>query len=101
MVDPDVFDENNLNRQLFSTEDNLGRPKAVAAASRVAAVNGAVETFPVVEFLDENNGRRILEGAAIAIDALDNNKGKRTRMRHAAASGYPLSTVRSEACSGR
>jgi|ADurb_Gel_03_Slu_FD_contig_123_17863_length_6723_multi_12_in_1_out_2_5 molybdopterin/thiamine biosynthesis adenylyltransferase len=90
MVDPDVFDENNLNRQLFSTEDNLGRPKAVAAASRVAAVNGAVETFPVVEFLDENNGRRILEGAAIAIDALDNNKGRKNTYAACCSLGIPF-----------
>ncbi|HAH68690.1 MAG TPA: thiamine biosynthesis protein ThiF [Synergistaceae bacterium] len=90
MVDPDVFDENNLNRQLFSTEDNIGKPKAIAAASRVAAVNGAVETFAVVEFLDEKNGRSILEGSAIAIDALDNNKGRRNAYAACCGLGIPF-----------
>lgn len=77
MVDPDVFDDNNLNRQLFSTEINIGKPKALAAADRVATVNSAVETFASVVFLDENNGRGILEGSSVVIDALDNNNSRR------------------------
>jgi molybdopterin/thiamine biosynthesis adenylyltransferase len=77
MVDPDVFDDNNLNRQLFSTEINIGKPKALAAADRVATVNSAVETFASVVFLDEKNGREILEGSSVVIDALDNNNSRR------------------------
>lgn len=77
MIDADVFDENNLNRQLFSTEDNIGKPKAPAAAQRVAAVNSSVEATAITAFLDENNGREILEGADVVIDALDNNRGRR------------------------
>ena len=77
MVDPDVFDDNNLNRQLFSTEINIGKPKALAAADRVATVNSAVDTFASVVFLDEKNGREILEGSSVVIDALDNNNSRR------------------------
>ena len=32
MVDPDVFDETTSTVSCFRLEDNLGRPKAVAAA---------------------------------------------------------------------
>lgn len=38
-VDPDTFSEGNLNRQLLSSSMNLGRPKALAAAQRMQAVN--------------------------------------------------------------
>jgi molybdopterin-synthase adenylyltransferase len=38
-VDPDVFDETNLNRQLLATTVNLGQHKVVAARERVALVN--------------------------------------------------------------
>ena len=79
----DVFDETQPSA-VFD-RGQLRHTKALRR-QQSRCMNGAVETFPVVEFLDENNGRRILEGAAIAIDALDNNKGRRTRMRHAAAS---------------
>ena len=34
LIDGDVFDENNLNRQLYATEENIGEPKAAAAAER-------------------------------------------------------------------
>lgn len=39
VVDGDVFEETNLNRQLLSTEALLGCSKAQAAADRVRAVN--------------------------------------------------------------
>lgn len=77
MVDPDVFDDNNLNRQLFCSEGNIGKSKALAAAERVAEVNSAVDTFAHVTFLDENNGRELLEGSSVVIDALDNNRSRR------------------------
>ena len=77
MIDPDVFDDNNLNRQLFSTEENIGKSKALAAAERVAAVNSAVDTFAKITFLDEINGRELLEGSSVVIDALDNNRSRR------------------------
>jgi molybdopterin/thiamine biosynthesis adenylyltransferase len=38
-VDPDVFDETNLNRQLLATTASLGRPKVEAARERLAVVN--------------------------------------------------------------
>lgn len=77
MIDPDHFDDNNLNRQLFSTERNIGEPKALAAAARVALVNSAVDAFAKVVFFDENNGFDLLKGSSIAIDALDNNRSRR------------------------
>ena len=39
LVDGDVFDATNLNRQLLSREDLIGESKAKAARDRVAAVN--------------------------------------------------------------
>ena len=43
VVDGDVFDETNLNRQLLSSTMNLGRPKTLAAQQRVMAVNPLVK----------------------------------------------------------
>ena len=37
VIDGDVFEENNLNRQAGCTESTLGRPKAQVMAERVAA----------------------------------------------------------------
>lgn len=70
-VDGDCFDETNLNRQLLSTEDNLGESKAAAAKIRMEAVNPTVRVESVREFLTEENAAAILENHHIVIDALD------------------------------
>jgi molybdopterin-synthase adenylyltransferase len=70
-VDPDVFQEHNLNRQLFATADQLGRKKVEAAALRVAAVNPAVTLRPVAEAFDAHNGADLLRGVDVAVDGLD------------------------------
>ena len=71
-VDPDVFEEHNLNRQLLSRIDNLGEPKVAAAAHRVAEINPAVQLVPHRKALGVENGRELLSGVTVAVDALDN-----------------------------
>jgi molybdopterin/thiamine biosynthesis adenylyltransferase len=90
MLDNDVFDDTNLNRQLFSTEDNLGKPKALAAAERVAAVNSAVDPIAHIVFFDEKNGRELLEGSSVVIDALDNNSSRRNLFKVCSSLEVPL-----------
>lgn len=70
-VDPDKFEEHNLNRQLFSTPANLGRAKVAAALDRVNEVNPAVKLIPVRTFFRAANGRELLQGVTVAVDALD------------------------------
>ncbi|MDH3329915.1 MAG: HesA/MoeB/ThiF family protein [Desulfobulbaceae bacterium] len=70
-VDPDVFEEHNLNRQILSTLNQLGQKKVEAAAKRVAAVNPAVKLRPVAEAFDEKKGSGFLQGVDVAVDALD------------------------------
>lgn len=72
VVDGDVFDESNLNRQLLSSPKLLGCKKAEAAAARVAEINAAVITRTVTHFLDADNGGDILRDVDLAIDCLDN-----------------------------
>ncbi|MCR5575568.1 MAG: ThiF family adenylyltransferase, partial [Oscillospiraceae bacterium] len=38
VADPERFERSNLNRQLYCTEESLGRRKAAAAAERAALV---------------------------------------------------------------
>ncbi|MCE5201540.1 MAG: HesA/MoeB/ThiF family protein [Synergistaceae bacterium] len=77
MIDGDVFDDNNLNRQLMCCEESIGTPKAKAAEYRVRLVNGAVTPLPRIEYIDEKNGIEFLNGCSVAIDALDSNRGRR------------------------
>lgn len=71
VVDGDTFDATNLNRQLYSTEDNLGTGKAAAAAERFKTVNREVKVRAVDVFLDPQNGGEIIRGQDVVVDALD------------------------------
>ena len=72
VIDGDVFEESNLNRQLLCTEEMLGREKAVVAAERIHAINSNVEVEPVVSYLGEANAAALFYGADCVVDCLDN-----------------------------
>lgn len=71
-IDPDVFEEHNLNRQLLSTMNRLGTPKTEAAAQRLHLINPAVRVSPIMAAFDKENGREMLQGVELVIDAVDN-----------------------------
>ncbi len=71
LIDFDIFEESNLNRQLFSTEENLGCSKADAAKERLNLVNSEVHYRFSKERLTEGNALELLKGAKIVVDALD------------------------------
>jgi molybdopterin/thiamine biosynthesis adenylyltransferase len=71
-IDPDVFEEHNLNRQLYSTPENLGRAKVEAAQERVSNINPAVTFVPKKVAFSKLNGFDLLQGADVVVDALDN-----------------------------
>lgn len=71
VIDPDIFEEHNLNRQLLSSPAALGRDKVAVAAERIAEINPAVTVTPVVKAFSAANGLGLLAGALVAVDALD------------------------------
>jgi len=71
LVDGDVFDDSNLNRQLLSSPANIGFPKSTVAADRIREINSAIEIFPHNSFFSTENGENLLQGADLAIDCLD------------------------------
>ncbi len=84
VVDPDVFDGTNLNRQILCTEDAIGRSKVEMACARVAAVNAEVQVEGVRDVLDEGNAASIIAGADCVVDALD-SADARLVLAHACA----------------
>jgi len=71
VIDPDVFEEHNLNRQLFSSPASLGRAKVQVAADRIGAINPAVNLVPIQTAFSPENGADLLGGCQVAVDALD------------------------------
>ena len=71
LIDYDVFEEHNLNRQLLSSADVLNRPKVDVALERVRAINPAVNVTPLKTFFSSENGRELVLGADVVLDGLD------------------------------
>ncbi len=89
VVDGDVFEESNLNRQLLSAPALLGVPKARAAAEHIRRVNPHVAVEAVEAFLTESNVRELICGCDIVLDALDNIPSRRLLASACAEAGIP------------
>ena len=89
VVDGDVFEETNLNRQLLSEVSLLGIGKAKAAADRIRKVNPEIMVDAVEEFLTEENAAVLLEGCDAVVDALDNISSRKTLAAACAKAGIP------------
>jgi molybdopterin/thiamine biosynthesis adenylyltransferase len=90
VVDHDVFDETNLNRQALSSMETLGKPKSEAAAATVSAINPGVKVMPFQVKLNASNAPEILAGANVAVDALDNVRDRFVLERTTKKLGIPL-----------
>jgi molybdopterin-synthase adenylyltransferase len=71
LIDSDVFEETNLNRQLFCTETSLGMPKVQVAAKRLAEVNSEVCVDTCKEALTCDNASELIAESQCVIDCLD------------------------------
>lgn len=90
IVDGDVFEATNLNRQLFSEVPVLGKNKAKVAADRIFRINPDIEVDAVEAFLTEENAPALLQECDIAVDALDNIPGRRLLAAACDKVGIPL-----------
>ena len=71
LIDGDVFEASNLNRQLLCQEDLIGFPKAQAAKNRVNAINSEVKVRYFIEYVDEVNLYEHIKDADVVMDCLD------------------------------
>jgi len=71
LIDGDVFEPSNLNRQLLCQEDLIGFPKAQAAKNRVNAINSEVKVRYFIEYVDESNLYERIKDADVVMDCLD------------------------------
>lgn len=74
LVDRDFVELSNLQRQtLYSEADAAAAlPKAEAAARRLRAVNSEIEYETCVEDVNPGNVERLVAGATVVVDGLDN-----------------------------
>lgn len=74
LIDRDVVEWTNLQRQSLYTEQDAreGQSKAGAASQRLVAINGSIDIQPIVADVSSHNIGSILQGIDFVVDAADN-----------------------------
>jgi molybdopterin-synthase adenylyltransferase len=90
IVDCDLFDETNLNRQALCVEETLGEPKARAAAQAVAAINPGIRVISHQLRLTADVIDGVLAGCDVVVDGLDNAPDRLLLQEAAGRLGIPM-----------
>lgn len=77
LVDKDIVDETNLNRQIIALHDTIGRNKVDVMAERIQNIDPEIVVHPIKMFyLPENAAEFDLSPYDYIIDAIDNITAK-------------------------
>lgn len=76
LIDADVVDVTNLQRQIIHSESSVGVDKVVSAKSRIAELNSETEVITYNFFFDVNNAESIAAEYDFIVDCADNNPTK-------------------------
>ena len=72
LVDADVVDKSNLQRQVLFGESDVGRPKVEAARDRLQDLNSGVDVVTHYELLTSHNVFDVMDGYDIIVNGCDN-----------------------------
>jgi len=72
LVDRDVVELTNLQRQVLFAESDVDLPKAEVAARKLQAVNSSVEIEGIAKDVHAANIESLLDGADVVVDGADN-----------------------------
>jgi molybdopterin/thiamine biosynthesis adenylyltransferase len=103
VVDPEVFEASNLNRQALCTTASLGRPKTEVARETLTGINPGVRIESCQDRLSPENAASMLQGADVVVDGLDSIQDRFTLeaaarelsipMVHAAIDGFVVQVM--------
>src|SRR3954452_12475262 len=72
IVDDDVVDVSNLQRQVIHSEDTLGEPKVDSAEKAIRKLNPDVDVVKYETRLDASNVMEIIDGYDVIVDGVNN-----------------------------
>lgn len=90
LVDGDVFEAHNLNRQLLSGTDQIGIAKADAAIKRVETINPGLDVIASRDFITDENAEKLVMSSDLVVDCLDNIQSRFTLQAAAKRAGIPM-----------
>jgi adenylyltransferase/sulfurtransferase len=90
LIDGDVVELSNLQRQPLYREADVGRPKARVVAERIRDLNHEVTFLVEEQYLSRENGERLLAGVDVIVDATDTLPARRVIDGVSRRRGVPL-----------
>lgn len=90
ILDPDHVEASNLHRQTLFREQDIGQPKAEAAARAVSALNTDVGVEAITTALDPANADALCEGMTLVLDCADSFAASYILSDTCMARGLPL-----------
>lgn len=93
LVDSDVVDASNLQRQTIFTEADIGRLKAEVAAEWVRRFDGALEVRADARRVGGQNAAPVLEDASLVLDGCDNFATRLAISDACVRAGVPLTSA--------
>ena len=90
IVDFDVVDLSNLQRQVLHTTDRVGEKKVVSAATAIAALNPDVKVVAIDAVLGPTNVDRLIAGYDVILDGTDTFETRYTLNDAAVVAGTPV-----------
>ena len=76
IIDNDIIDITNLNRQLMTNHSNIGESKVEVLKNRIASINPECSVNAINAFLDDSNIDSIVDDYDYVVDACDTVKTK-------------------------
>jgi len=93
LVDSDVVEASNLQRQTIFTPAQIGRSKALEAAEWVRRFDPAIDTRAVVDRVGRENAARIVDDADLVLDGCDNFATRLAVSDACVRAGIPLTSA--------
>jgi sulfur-carrier protein adenylyltransferase/sulfurtransferase len=90
IVDFDVVDVSNLQRQVIHTTDRVGTKKTASAAQAIGALNPDVRVVAHEEMLTDANVDRLIAGYEVILDGTDTFETRYTLNDAAVRAGIPV-----------
>ena len=93
LVDSDVIEDSNLQRQTVFTEADIGSSKAEMAAEWVRKFDSALVVRAIATRVDADNAAQIIAGADVVLDGCDNFATRLAVSDACVASAIPLTSA--------
>ncbi|MBU4245419.1 MAG: HesA/MoeB/ThiF family protein [Nanoarchaeota archaeon] len=76
MIDRDIVEPDNLQRQVLFDESDIGATKSFVSKKRLSAINSGIKIDAICDDLDEKTAKKLLSGVDIILDGTDNMEAR-------------------------